>query len=568
MAGDAPKKRRIDALYCSKGSAGTQIRAIIQEIQQKASKARLEVRDAIAERIQVLQSREQSLMAQIDSLRDRKTAVLEKQMYMIEQGTCPAAPSEDPEKEADSLYHLLDADPIIVFRKGEEDFLDKIVSFGAIDEESTYASKSYAKGPALGIMKQHNPSQLWVFGCNRTGERRKEGGDNISCKLSSESEFDPVEVEDLQDGRYSMKLIPRNAGNYKLTIAVGPEGQEEEIAGSPFQLVVRAPTDYASLGGVPGAEEPHGKVRIGEAGEKHVADSIGLVHHPCGIVFDHTGRYLFVADQSNHRIQAFDTKQRHEAVCTFGKKGFGPRALDTPNAVCSDRENRIVVSDQLNHRLQVLEFLPRSKEIRHVRTVGSQGQGPGQFMFPKGMCMTENGHLVVCDFGNHRVQLLDVADGFKVVREWGTKGTDEGQFNNPLDVTVNCAGEILVSDMNNRIQMFDTQGKFLRMFGKRGRKDGEFNYPVSIITNDENALFVCDQGNHRMQVFHASDGEFIHKWGGTKNKKVAEEDPEGENADKPPEPQWKGLRGPAGVAVNADGSVVVSDYQTHAIYAF
>lgn len=125
-----------------------------------------------------------------------------------------------------------------------------------------------------------------------------------------------------------------------------------------------------------------------------------------------------------------------------------------------------------------------------------------------------------------------------------------------------------MSDMNNRIQIFDNQSKFLRMFGRQGRKDGEFNYPVSLVTNDENALFVCDQGNHRVQVFHATDGQFIHKWGGTRKKKKVdgEEPPDEESGEKPNE--WVGVRNPAGVAVNADGTVVVTDYRSNSIFAF
>lgn len=559
--------RRIDNLYCTRATASSQIRNIIKEISERAKQAKHEVTSAVAERIQALQTRESDLITQIEELKTQKVQVLEKQMKAIESGTCPPALAEDPEKEADPLKYLLDTDAVISFRIGDNDFVDKITQFGTINEESTYASQSYAKGPALGIMKMHNPSFLWVFACNRSGQRRTEGGDKITCTVSSEQDFDPIEVEDLKDGRYRVRFVPRTAGNFTLNVTAGTGDNAEAVQGNPFELIVRSPTNYNLLGGLVGAEEPEGKARIGEAGQMHVADNLGQVHHPAGIDFDHSGRFLFVADQSNHRIQVFDTKQGHEAISMFGKRGFGTADFDTPHAVCTDSNNRVVVSDVLNHRLQVLEFLPRTRQLRHVRSVGGTGNGAGQFQFPKGLCVTENGQLLVCDFGNHRVQVFDMTDGFKFIREWGTKGSDEGQFNCPLDVTVNCDGEFLVSDMNNRIQIFDGQGKFLRTFGRFGRKEGEFNYPVSITTNDENALFVCDQGNHRVQVFQADDGIYIHKWGGKRNKKKAEEaaDPE-EEGEKPPE--WTGIRNPAGVAVNADGTVVVSDYKLNAMFAF
>ncbi|CAE8732712.1 unnamed protein product [Polarella glacialis] len=81
--------------------------------------------------------------------------------------------------------------------------------------------------------------------------------------------------------------------------------------------------------------------------------------------------------------------------------------------------------------------------------------------------------------------------------------------------------------------------------------------------------------NHRVQVFNAADGAFLHKWGGSKKKKPEpvegeappEEPAEGEEGAEKPE-EWQGIRCPAGVAVNASGMVVVTDYQAHAIFAF
>merc|ERR1712187_1096978 len=159
-------------------------------------------------------------------------------------------------------------------------------------------------------------------------------------------------------------------------------------------------------------------------------------------------------------------------------------------------------------------------------------------------------------------------------------GSGDGQFISPLDVAVNNSDEILVSDSTNRIQVFDIQGVFLRSFGasknprksaKRGlgAEDGTFNHPTNIVVNDENALFVCDQANHRIQGLNATDGSFLHKWGGSKKKKA-----EGEEEEPPPEddeerpPEWQGLRKPAGIAVNSDGKVVVSDYENNILFTF
>ncbi|CAE7547709.1 TRIM71, partial [Symbiodinium sp. CCMP2456] len=300
----------------------------------------------------------------------------------------------------------------------------------------------------------------------------------------------------------------------------------------------------------------------GSPGEPHVPDRIGCVHHPCGVAFDRTGRYFFIVDQSNHRVQVWDSSTQ-EVLGACGSKGLGPAHFDTPCGIVADRENKIVVSDLLNHRLQVLEFNPRTGHLQFLHSVGAEGTGPCQFSFPKGLGLTENGCLLVCDSANHRVQVLDMED-FHMVREFGSFGPGDGQFDSPLAATITCTGDIMISDANNRIQVFDAKGSFLRSFGVRGKKDGFFHYPVGIAVNDENALFVCDQGNHRVQVFNAADGSFIHKWGGSRKKKEPpaedeQEAPPAETEDEGEKPEeWQGLRSPAGIAVNASGMIVVA----------
>jgi len=220
-----------------------------------------------------------------------------------------------------------------------------------------------------------------------------------------------------------LQLTP---GSFSLQIAIGPEGAEEELKGSPFSLEVRPPTVYHTIGI---EEEVEGKAQLGSPGEPHVPDRIGCVHHPCGVAFDRTGRCFFIVDQSNHRVQVWDA-DTHEVLGACGSKGLGPMHFDTPCGIVADRENKIVVSDLLNHRLQVLEFNPRTRELQFLHTVGCEGTGPGQFSFPKGLGLTENGCLLVCDSANHRVQVLDMED-FHVVSQFGTLGSGDGQFESP-----------------------------------------------------------------------------------------------------------------------------------------
>ena len=51
------------------------------------------------------------------------------------------------------------------------------------------------------------------------------------------------------------------------------------------------------------------------------------------------------------------------------------------------------------------------------------------------------------------------------MKSWGEHGTGPGQFNLPHAIAVDRNNNVYVGDRSNRrIQVFDTDGKFLRMF--------------------------------------------------------------------------------------------------------
>jgi len=564
--------RRIDHLYCTREDVEVAATGIVGEIEARAEEARAEVTAAFEERIAAMRERQEELLAKIAEVAEAKIKVLQKQVEGMQMGSYPSAPPEDPDQQPDPNAYLLDADAVINFKPGEEDFKEKIKLFGSIDESSTYASHTMVRGPALGVLKVQVPSFLWIYACDRVGLRRKEGGDAITVTFSAPEFFESLEIEDKKDGRYKVSFIPTKEGQFMLHLAVGPDGSAEYLKGSPFPLTVRQPTEYSRIAA---DAEVEGKARIGLVGEPCVPDPLGHLHHPSGLDFDYSGRFIFVVDQSNHRIQVFDAAgsgHEHQALYAFGKKGFSTRDFDTPCDVVVDDFDRVVVSDLLNHRLQVFQFSPRSVELTHLRSVGGKGTGEGQFEFPKGLGITQHGHLLVCDSGNHRVQVFDMNDDFKFLKEFGKQGVEAGDFTSPLDVAVNFGGEVLVADMCNRIQVFDSEYAFRHSFGVRGHKEGQFKYPTNICVDNENVLYVCDQGNHRMQVLSAVDGSFVHKWGGAKKtpggEGEGEEPPPAEEEEGGAPPEWLGIRNPAGIAVNADGMVVVSDFHHNTLFVF
>ena len=86
----------------------------------------------------------------------------------------------------------------------------------------------------------------------------------------------------------------------------------------------------------------------------------------------------------------------------------------------------------------------------------------------------------------------------------------DGLFRQPTDVAFSPEGDIFISDgyINSRIAKADKDGNWIKSWGNRGNKPGEFNNPHNIATDAKGNLYVADRGNRRIQVFD-SDGKFL-----------------------------------------------------------
>ena len=63
------------------------------------------------------------------------------------------------------------------------------------------------------------------------------------------------------------------------------------------------------------------------------------------------GDVLYVADSSNHRVQKLTSSGKF--LHKFGHWGSGEGQFDWPVAVIIDSNNKLIVSDHYNHRIQI-----------------------------------------------------------------------------------------------------------------------------------------------------------------------------------------------------------------------
>ena len=88
----------------------------------------------------------------------------------------------------------------------------------------------------------------------------------------------------------------------------------------------------------------------------------------------------------------------------------------------------------------------------------------------------------------------------------------DGQFRQVTDVAWDPAGNAYISDgyINSRVAKVDKNGKWLMSFGEPGNQPGQFNTPHSIAADAQGNIYVADRGNRRIQVFN-TDGKFLRQ---------------------------------------------------------
>ncbi len=110
------------------------------------------------------------------------------------------------------------------------------------------------------------------------------------------------------------------------------------------------------------------------------------------------------------------------------------------------------------------------------------------------------------------------ADTFKLLRKIGVAGkkhtlTDPGTFSLPTNVAVDKDGNVYVTDtLNNRVQIFDADGKFISMFGKNGDGPGYLARPKGIAVDGDGHIWVMDAVQQRVQVFNR-EGQLLIYFG-------------------------------------------------------
>ncbi|XP_066300801.1 tripartite motif-containing protein 2-like [Branchiostoma lanceolatum] len=186
----------------------------------------------------------------------------------------------------------------------------------------------------------------------------------------------------------------------------------------------------------------------------------------------------------------------NDHVLQYSREGTCLAKIDLPNvirlrsiAVTMATEQVIVTEyDGQNGRLQVF-----NQDGSEVDTYGSGHRSPEPW-HPRCVTVDGEGNILVTDYNNHCVHVLDREGNFKF--KFGSEGSSESQFKHPRGICVDGMGNIIVADSGNGcVKMFDSQGRFLCHIGS-GMK-----YPCGVAVSPGGDVVVTDYENNTVSVW-------------------------------------------------------------------
>jgi len=184
--------------------------------------------------------------------------------------------------------------------------------------------------------------------------------------------------------------------------------------------------------------------------------------------------------------------------------------LGSTSGVAINSRGSIYVLNRGPHPL--VEFDARGNFVRSL--------GEGLFERPHGLRVDAQDNIWTTDVASHVVYKFN-PEG-RIVLVLGVRGTAGDMhpyghlplLNEPNDVAFAPTGEIFVTQGHGkgepRVLKFDKDGNFIKAWGRKGTAAGEFDLAHSVAVDARGRVYVADRNNQRIQVFDA-DGKYLRE---------------------------------------------------------
>ena len=284
-----------------------------------------------------------------------------------------------------------------------------------------------------------------------------------------------AQVQDNKDGSYNISYFAKEAGTCQTSVMVNGE----HVSGSPFTVQVK-PRKYKpvlSFGGKGSSAgmfdgpwglevNEHNEIVVTDSDNNRVqifsgdgtylrsfgskGDQEGEFNEPTGIAYLNNGN-IVVADSDNNRLQIFT--EQGEYLTQIGGEGNLDHQFNYPWGLSVDSDGNIIVADSNNKLIKI--FTPSGQFLRKF--------GAEDLLVDPIHCIQKDQYFLVSDNGDHSIKVFN-ADG-DFLYKFGNGGEGDGVFDNPYCLSVDKEGHLMVCDgKNDRVQVLKLNGTFITKF--------------------------------------------------------------------------------------------------------
>ncbi|MGB7922066.1 MAG: NHL repeat-containing protein [Pyrinomonadaceae bacterium] len=298
----------------------------------------------------------------------------------------------------------------------------------------------------------------------------------------------------------------------------------------------------------------------GSMGAQDGAASQARFADPFGIVIDSAGNAYIADAGDNNRIRKIAPDGQVSTLAGEAegfKDGTGAAAaFNTPSALALDEAGNLYVADTGNHAIRKVTPAGTVTTLAGDGTAG-YSDGPAaaaRFNGPCGVTVDAHGNVYVADTYNDRIRRITPGGQVETVAGGGLPGYRDGTaetalFDTPCGVVASAAGELLIADTgNNLIRKLTPGGEVTTLTVNMRETDeaGELYAPTGLAQTPDGFLYATEnRGGRIIQI--SPDGTAVALAGAHER---GFKDGSGKDAR---------FNAPAGIAVNKDGALYVTD---------
>ena len=381
----------------------------------------------------------------------------------------------------------------------------------------TKSSNSKAEGNGITEMTVGLEAQFVLTTRNAENEQCYEQCDIVTVEIRNDDGREcatEAQVQDNKDGSYNISYFAKEAGACRTSVMIN--GEHVSGSPFTVQVKPRQYKPVLSFGRK-GSSWSSGKfdcpwgVAVNERNEIAVTDCSnnrvqifscngkfirsfgkkgvkkGEFKDPSGIAYLNNGN-IVVADTSNDRLQIFT--ERGEYLAQIGSEEIPDHQFNSPMGLSVDNDGNIIVADSNNKLIKI--FTPSGQFLRKF--------GGEYLLVDPFHCIQKDQYFIVSDKGDHCIKVFNTEGDF--LYKFGNIGKGDGEFVEPYCLSVDKAEHLMVCDYaNDIVQVLDLSGKFItKIRVPYGGEVEPFELPTSTAVLTDGRIVLTDFYNDRVLI--------------------------------------------------------------------